>query len=86
MSASVVSPMFIWPRVRMKPKLVGGAPAGSIFACHKSGCTQVALFKQWFDHFVRVSVASKQKKVLLILDGHTTHMMNTDSINKARDN
>ena len=36
-TGSFVPPLFVWPRVRMKPKLMDGAPPGSIYECHKSG-------------------------------------------------
>ena len=85
-TGSFIPPMFVWPRVRMKPELMDGAPAGSIYACHKSGRMQLSIFEEWFDHFIKVSGASKQNKVLLILDGHSTHTMNIAVINKAREN
>ncbi|XP_071849890.1 uncharacterized protein [Apostichopus japonicus] len=36
-TGSFVPPLFIFPRVRMKPELMDGAPIGSIYECHKSG-------------------------------------------------
>lgn len=85
-TGAFVPPMFVWPRVRMKLELMDGCPPGSILECHKSGWMQTNLFTIWFQHFVKVSGATKENKVLLILDGHTTHTQNLDVITMAREN
>ena len=72
-TGSYVPPLFVWPRVRMKPELMNGAPSGAISACHKSGWMQLSIFSTWFGHFIKVAGASQDNKVLLILDGHSTH-------------
>ena len=85
-TGAFVPPLFLWPRVRMKPELMDGAPPGSISECHKTGWMQTNIFIIWFRHFVKVSGASKENKVLLILDGHKTHTNNLEVINVAREN
>ena len=84
-TGSFVPPLFIFPRQRMKAELIDGSPPGSICVCHPSGWMQMEIFSQWFDHFVSCSGASKTNPVLLILDGHSTHVRNLDVINKAWD-
>ena len=83
-TGSFVPPMFVWPRVRMK--LMDECPPGSISECHNSGWMQTNIFTIWFQHFVKVSGATTDNKVLLILDGHATHTHNLDVINMAREN
>ena len=83
---SFVPPMFVWPRVRMKPELMDECPPGSISECHNSGWMQTNIFTIWFQHFVKVSGATIDNKVILILDGHATHTHNLDVINMAREN
>lgn len=39
-----IPPLLIWPRKNMKPELMNGAPAGSIWACHPSGWIQSNIF------------------------------------------
>lgn len=78
-TGSFIPPMFILPRVRMKMELMNRAPPGSIYECHKSGWMQMDIFTIWFKHFIRSSV-------LLILDGHATHVRNLDVIDLARHN
>ncbi|XP_022246856.1 uncharacterized protein LOC106463612 isoform X2 [Limulus polyphemus] len=85
-TGSFVPPLFVFPWTSMDPELMNGAPRGSLYACHKSGRIQLPIFTQWFNHFLRVSEASKENKVLLILDGHSTYTINLDVVNLAKDN
>ena len=85
-TGSFVPPMFVWPRVRMKPELMDECPPGSISECHNSGWMQTNIFTIWFQYFVKVSGATTDNKVLLILDGHATQTHNLNVINMAREN
>jgi len=82
---SFMPPMLIFPRVRSKPELIDGAPPGSWAEVHPSGWIQSDLFLKWFEKFIVFSRASKTNRVLLLLDGHTTHTKNIALIDKARD-
>ncbi|XP_042211398.1 MFS-type transporter clz9-like, partial [Homarus americanus] len=81
-----VPPFLIFPRVRMKQELKDGAPPGTGFACHPSGWMQLPIFTEWFQHFIAHTKPSVNDPVLLIMDGHMTHIKNLDVINLARDN
>ena len=70
----------------MKPELMDECPPGSISECHNSGWMQTNIFTIGFQHFVKVSGATTDNKVLLILDGHATHTHNLDVINMAWEN
>ena len=87
MSASgyYIPPMFIYPRVRMKPELMDQAPPGAIAEAHKSGWMQSDIFVKWFKHFCQCCNPTADKPVLLILDGHKTHTQNLEFINMARE-
>ncbi|XP_046677400.1 MFS-type transporter clz9-like [Homalodisca vitripennis] len=85
-SGNFVPPMLVFPRKRMKPELMDGAPPGSIAACHISGWIQTDLFTKWFTHFISYVKPTKDDPVVLILDGHTTHTRNLDLIDLAREN
>ncbi|KAK6182566.1 hypothetical protein SNE40_010220 [Patella caerulea] len=61
-TGSFVPPLFIFPRVRMKPELMDGAPPGSLAQCHHSGWMQLDIFTTWFRHFIKVSGATKDNK------------------------
>ena len=73
-------------RVQMKQELKDGAPPGTGFACQPSGWMQLSIFTEWFWHFLSYTKPSKDDPVLLIMDGHMTHIKNLDVINLARDN
>lgn len=83
---SFVPPLFIFPRKRSNPLLMKGAPPGSIQACHPSGWVQTNLFTMWFKHFLEAVKPSASFPVLLILDGHSSHMRNIELIDLARKN
>jgi hypothetical protein len=65
----------------MKKELMGGAPRGSISACHHSGWIQTDIFTKWFDHFVHFVKTSANDLVLLIAD--YSHAKNLDVVDKA---
>ena len=81
-----IPPMIIFPRIRRKEELMNGAPPGCIDGCTPNGWMTKDVFLVWFQHFVKASGASKQNRVLLILDGHMTHTKNLEVIELARDN
>ena len=70
-----IPPFVIFPRQKMKAELKDGAPPGSEFACNPSGWMQTDIFMQWFDHFLKYAKPSAEDPVLLILDGHGSHMV-----------
>lgn len=46
----------------------------------------IEIFEKWFTKFIEFSKATKDKPVLLILDGHATHTKNLKVIEMARNN
>lgn len=86
MSASghYVPPLVIFPRTNMNNQLMRGAPPGTIGVAHPSGWVQTNIFTTWFKHFVEKVNPSKESPVLLILDGHYSHVRNIDLIDSAR--
>ena len=69
----------------MKTELKDGAPAGSLVTNNSSGWMDMDIFCQWIRHFIDVVKPTPERKVLLILDGHTSHTKNIDAINIARE-
>ena len=70
----------------MSEQLKKGAPSGTIFAVHPSGWIQTNSFTQWFRHFIEYSSPTKEKPVLLLLDGHYSHTQNIELIDLAKQN
>ena len=62
------------------------APTGTVFACTDSGWIDSDVFTQWMKHFIQSVNSSKENKHLLLLDGHTSHSKNLDTIKLAREN
>ena len=85
-SGEFVPPMFIFPRKKMKDELMENAPPGAIASTHESGWMQSDLFVKWFAHFKRHANPTKERPVLLILDGHKTHTNNLSFLETARKN
>ncbi|XP_045764351.1 uncharacterized protein LOC123866715 [Maniola jurtina] len=84
-SGNFIPPLIIFKRKRAKDELQDGAPPGSIFAFNPdSGYINKEIFFVWIQHFVETVKPSPEKKVLLILDGHTSHTKNLEAIEYAK--
>lgn len=81
-----IPPLIIFPRARMTENLKRGAPPGSIFACNPSGWMTATLFNTWFLNFLQHVSPTASNPVLLILDGHSSHIKNLEFIDRAREN
>lgn len=80
-----IPPFFIFPRVKLNPAFLFGAPPGSNAAPHVSGWMTEETFLLFLQHFVKYTKCSKEKKVLLILDNHESHI-SLAAIDFARSN
>lgn len=86
-SGHYVPPMMIFKRVRSNDALKIGAPPDTIFAFNpESGYINKELFLVWLTHFIEKVRPSKEKKVLLLLDGHASHTKNAEALTMAREN
>lgn len=83
-AGNYMPPMLIFPRKKMNPEPMVNSQAGAWGTYSDSGWITSELFLQWFKRFVIFSAASKERPVLLLLDGHSTHTQNIDLINEAR--
>jgi len=72
-AGTYIPPMFIFPRKRMVEALMSGAPPGSIGTCTPSGWTDSGCFVRWLKHFESIVKPSKNRKHIIILDGHHSH-------------
>lgn len=84
-SGCYVPPMLIYPRKRMQQEFETGFPPGAWAEFHETGWMTKEVFLVWFKRFVTYTGASKDKKILLILDGHKTHTKNLELIDLARE-
>ena len=80
-----IPPMFIFPRVNYYDHFLRDGPIGSAGCGNKSGWMTEDEFLQFMKHFVRHVRATKDMKVLLLLDNHASHL-SIKTIDYARDN
>lgn len=76
----------IFKRKRFDPSLIDHAPTGTIGGTSKNGWINSDLFFKYLQHFLKEVKCSPSNKVLLILDGHSTHTKSYRTIEFARDN
>ena len=64
--------LFVFPRKRMAPGLMTGAPAGSVGYVNTRGRGYIdgQVFLKWLQHFVNTTNCSLTSTQLIILDGH----------------
>ncbi|KAB0801102.1 hypothetical protein PPYR_05456 [Photinus pyralis] len=68
-----VPPAIIFPRKNMKYELMDGAPTGSVGFAQENGWMNGEVFLKWMKHFIKFAKPTAEKKVLLLLDGHSSH-------------
>lgn len=78
--------LFIFPHQRMAEGLLAGTESGTWGLAHPSGWMQTDLFLLWLKWFVKQVQPTEKNPVLPIVDGHTTHTKNLDTIDYARKN
>ena len=81
-----IPPAFIFPRKRMKAELMDAAPAGSLAFCEGSGWMTCDLFRHYLEHVQKHASASCNNKMLLILDGHSSHTKSLEVLDYASAN
>ena len=78
-----VPPLFIFPRVKNNPALLRDAPEGSYQDNVNTGYMQTDIFLKWIQ-FITYTNCSKESPVLLVLDGHSTHVKSIETVELAR--
>lgn len=73
-TGNAIPPMFIFPRVKFQNHFLRGGPIGCIGTANKSGWMQGEEFLQFMKHFVNHARPSINKKVLVLLDNHESHL------------
>ncbi|XP_030767216.1 uncharacterized protein LOC115890981, partial [Sitophilus oryzae] len=77
-SGNFLAPAFIFPRKRIKPELMDNAPSGSPALPQDKGWMNRDVFLHYMHYFVEQTRPSKERSILIILDGHSSH---TKSLN-----
>lgn len=80
-----IPPLLIFPQKKWQAELLDGAPPGSIGGCSDSGWITLELFAKWFEHFISLVKPTPNDPVVLVLDGHSSHVRNIHVIERARE-
>ncbi|KAJ8706956.1 hypothetical protein PYW08_011090 [Mythimna loreyi] len=72
-AGSFIPPFLIFGRKRMVPRLLDGAPPGSVASCTDNGWINGPTFLEWLRHFVDMTRPTEQRKILLVMDNHESH-------------
>jgi hypothetical protein len=75
--------MIIFKQQRNDPSLLVGAPPKSLVEVSESSYINSELFVKWLNHFINHVKPTTEKKVLLVLDGHTMHSNNSEAVEIA---
>ncbi|XP_063401995.1 uncharacterized protein LOC134686219 [Mytilus trossulus] len=74
-SGFAVPPYFVFEGKRMNNELMNGAITGAVGAVSDSGWSNTNIFRQYLtDHFLKYIPGRNNDNVLLLLDGHTSHV------------
>ena len=86
-AGAYIPPLFVFPRKRMVPSLMIGAPAGAIGEVNARGFGYIdsRLFMTWLRHFATVAGCNKENPHVLLLDGRESHKT-LDAIDFGREN
>ncbi|CAM1295476.1 Uncharacterised protein r2_g465 [Pycnogonum litorale] len=84
-SGQVLPPMFIFPRKNFRDHFINGGPPGCIGKPNQSGWINEQLFIEYLQHIIRNTRCTKERKILLILDNHESHV-SVAAIDLAKDN
>lgn len=68
-TGTFVPPSFIFTLKRFKAELMDDAPVRSVAFCQDNSWA----FVKWLKHFVFHVKAWNENKILLVLDGHSSH-------------
>uniref|UniRef100_A0A6M2DMK8 Putative mariner-21 hm n=1 Tax=Xenopsylla cheopis TaxID=163159 RepID=A0A6M2DMK8_XENCH len=68
-----IPPFFVFPRQRMNKRLMMNAPAESIGVGQPKGWMNSDFFLQYLRLFIKHTQPTKEKPILLLLDGHCSH-------------
>ena len=82
-----IPPHLVVIRIRRNPIYEIGLPSESIVAYHNSGWMLSNIFGDTlFPHFIKHVRPTEESPVILILDGHATHVKNLSLTEQARQN
>jgi hypothetical protein len=83
-SGNFMPTMFVFPQATEMKELLYDAPPGSTVEYHPSGWMQTEIFLKWFHRFIKISMPTERKPLVLLLDGDERQTENLELIELAR--
>jgi hypothetical protein len=78
--------MLIYKRARRCDDFKDWAPPGNVVCTRpKKELHKKRLFPKWLTHFAEIVVPNVSRKILVLLNDHSTHTKNTEALQLARD-
>lgn len=71
---SVIPPLLIFPRIRYRDFFTHGGPTECIGQSNRSGWINEEIFCEYLEHVVKHTKCSIDRKILLIMDNHDSHI------------
>ena len=68
-----IPPFMVFPRARMNPQLLKDCLPGTKGYANPSGWMDASLFLKFLEHLISCTHPTKERPILLILDGHCSH-------------
>jgi hypothetical protein len=84
-AGNTIPPAMVFPRKKFQPRMIRGAPPGTLGLVSSNGWMTADIFSQVMEHFVKHSGSTVENPTLLILDNHESHL-SLAAINLAKDN
>lgn len=82
---NAIPPTFVFPRKRYQEHFLAGGPPGSVGCGNASGWMQEEEFLVFLKHFVKHTKVTPQRKALLLLDNHSSHIT-VQAVNYSKEN
>ena len=74
-TGQAIPPYFIFPGKRMRPELLTGSSPGATGTVSESGWSNGVIFRDYLEnHFLKYVPGRSNQKILLIVDGHKSHV------------
>lgn len=69
-----VPPLFVFPRVNFKQRMLKGVPPSSVGKANITGWSKEEIFVSFLEHFINHVNPSNERCNVLIMDNHSSHI------------
>lgn len=84
-SGEYMPPLIIFPRKNYNADFLSGMPEGASVEFYPTGYMTFESFYRWMKDFIKFVKPTAKRRILLIFDGHVTHVKNEAALQLAKD-